>query len=209
MTDYQKDLPTHMLSEALLHKRLRTIFRDVLWCDTLFQRTTAHETPESFAQKLVSAAVNHDRRVSHRPDSSSKPYHSHIPNAPDAENNKTTEAFKDLIAFFAKTPPPPRHRRPKRFQHSAYGKFNRFNGRNQQHNRFPSNLPSRFRSQANGSRKMRCFGFNSPDHLLHNCPNKKKYMERFQHIVDMGTAAAFFLQNEDKEIDDDDVELMT
>ena len=25
----------------------------------------------------------------------------------------------------------------------------------------------------------------------------------------MGTAAAFFLQNEDKEIDDDDVELMT
>lgn len=62
VTEYQKDLPKHMLAEEHMYTQLRSIFRSVSWCETLFQRTEAHENASSFGQKLISAAANHDLR---------------------------------------------------------------------------------------------------------------------------------------------------
>ena len=67
MIEYQKDLPSHMLAPAHLYNRLRSMFRSVSWCETLFQRTEAHEDSHSFGQKLISAAANQDLRSKNQP----------------------------------------------------------------------------------------------------------------------------------------------
>lgn len=66
ITEYQRDIPKHMLAQEHLYTRIRSIFRTVPWCETLFQRTEVHENPTSFGQKLISAAANHDIRASLR-----------------------------------------------------------------------------------------------------------------------------------------------
>lgn len=43
VTDYQKDVPTHMLPKEPLYTRLRSIFRSLPWCEILYQRTESYE----------------------------------------------------------------------------------------------------------------------------------------------------------------------
>lgn len=60
MTDYRKDFPSHLFAEEHLNNRLRSIFRPISWCETLFQRTEFGGSTTLFGQKLISAAANFD-----------------------------------------------------------------------------------------------------------------------------------------------------
>lgn len=44
---------------------------------------------------------------------------------------------------------------------------------------------------------------------MRDCPNKSRHSARFQHFVDLGTAAAFFLDNENGDLEDDDLGIMS
>lgn len=115
MTKYQKDLPDYMRVPALLYNPFRSIFRENQWCETRYQRTNRDEDPASFAQKLISAAANHDLRVSKKHDSTSAPFHADTkidPTKTPVDQYKisntlqshrvTSDAMTRIVAFFLK-----------------------------------------------------------------------------------------------------------
>lgn len=202
ITEYQKDLPKHMLAPEHLYNRLRNIFRSVRWCETLFQRTESHEDPTSFGQKLISAAANFDIR-------SKKQYKPVVPfhatQTPAPTGTSPTNPHSDLVAFFSKTPPPPRHRRPRRFMHGRPG-YNRFRSHSE-FNKFPYRprpywmRPSAL-SRSRSRPRIVCYGCRQEGHILRDCPHRNRHHKQFQYFIDLGDAAAFFLSNDANEVDD-------
>lgn len=63
MPDYQKYLPKHLVAEEHLYTCIRSIYRSILLCEMLFQRTKAYENAKSFGQKLISATANQEMRT--------------------------------------------------------------------------------------------------------------------------------------------------
>lgn len=109
LAQYQNDIPKHMLAAEHLYKQLRSIFRPILSCDTLFQRIEAHGSASWFGHKLISAAANHDMHSSAQPRAT---IHFHASQQVTTANIPTNRMSRDLIAFFSKTPPPSPHRYP-------------------------------------------------------------------------------------------------
>lgn len=109
MIEYQKGLPNHILALAHLYNRLRSIYCSVTWCETLFQRTEAHEDPHVFGQKLIFAAANQDLRSKSWPKKFVL-YHATRPSASSAGSSDLLHL--ELVAFSSKTLPLPRRRRP-------------------------------------------------------------------------------------------------
>lgn len=118
------------------------MFQDTQWRETLYQRTNSNEYPASFGQKLISAAANHELRVSKKHDSTSRPFHASDTIAASTRTNNqssyhagsssydaSNNYLDEIVAFFAKTPPPPRHRRPHSYQHRF--RSNNYNRGNQ------------------------------------------------------------------------------
>lgn len=115
VNEYQRGLPKHLLAEEHLYNRIRFIFRSIAWCETLFQRIKAHDIAISLSQKLISAAVNHDMRatIQHH---AIAPFHASLLTVSCLGQTETP--WFNFIAFFSKTPPLSRHRRPSRFNQS-------------------------------------------------------------------------------------------
>lgn len=103
------------------------------------QRTNASEDPSSFAQKLFSVAANFDLRASKKHETPSLPFDADetidayiLTCSQNGNSSSSSPMFKNtameqIVAFFSKTPPPPRLRRPRRFQkrysHNRYNKI--------------------------------------------------------------------------------------
>lgn len=88
------------------------MFRFVLWCETLFQRTEAHDDATSFDWKLISAAANSDLRSK----TQLNPVVSFLATQPGLSSYTSTGLqYFDLITFFSETPPPPLNRCSPRF----------------------------------------------------------------------------------------------
>lgn len=165
VTEYQKDIPKHILAEKHLYTPICSISRSVLRYETLFQRTKAHENASSFGQKLISAAANHDIRSKNQTKSSTLFQAS----SGTSTLNLQDSQWSDLIAFFSKTPPPPGHRRPGRFNHgplnqgrSHQGGFARQRPRHLHRPHHQSQRPHWMRPQALSQSRFRpgkiCFG---------------------------------------------------
>lgn len=229
MTKYQKDLPEHMKAPVLLYNRYRSMFRGNHCCDNLYQLTNAKEDPSFFSQKLISATANYDRSKTSMLDIPNRPFHTekvtystehHLADitldatTPASSHENCSlfrlhglhpDAVSNLVAFFAKTPPPPRHKRLNRFQ--CFRSSNFYRG-------YRRRLPFRFRRnnfQRGGPHRKRraCFGCGEEGLYLRDCPNKSKHLSRFQHFVDLGTAAAYFLEHDCRDLEDDDMEMLS
>lgn len=176
------------------------MFRLVSWCETLFQRTEAHEDATSFGQKLIFAAANSDLRSITQP-KPAVPFCAtqHGLSSPAS----TAHPYSDLIAFFSKTPPPFRKRRP-----PCFNQCRGCTPRMRQWKR--SSRPSWMRPfpprQTSQRPKQVCWRYREPGHYLPKCPQLEHHMRRMQHFVDLGTAAEYMLEHE---LDDDCHEVLT
>lgn len=208
IVEYQKDLPEHMLAPQLLYNRIRSIFRTISWCETLFQRTEAHEDAQSFGQKLISAAANQDLRSKIHP-KPVIPYHTTQQTA--LLTRPTNFIHSELVAFFSKTPPPPRHRRPRRFlQRRPFRRDQGFQPRAPKFERYPRPLGSRPSAlqQSRFRHKMVCYGCRQPGHFLRDCPYRDRHLARFQHYVNLGDSAAYIMDHTANDVDDEGYEVL-
>lgn len=124
--------------------------------------------------------------------------------------NQRETPWSELNAFFPKTPPPPRHRRPSRFNQSKYSRFrsrpvNRGNGSVTQSSWVRPQALQRSRSRPGKV----YFGCKQEGLFLRDFPQRDRYKRRFQYFCDIGVAAAYFLAHEDQEIDDSAHEVLT
>jgi len=116
LKNHHKDLPDHMSSPQILLNRIRDIFKDEPWCTALYERSSITQNPEAFSELIKTAASNADdkrQRNAHVKPSSSFPVTSNT--EPDPSNI--------VAAFFAKTPPPPRYRRPHRYRRRSLHQY--------------------------------------------------------------------------------------
>ena len=99
----------------------------------------------------------------------------------------------DLVAaFISKTPHPPNYSRP--FRYRRFG--NRFgrrphwkNNNNNRHRQLPGPLAKKFG-------KKLFYGCKQEGHFLRDCPEKKKYMRRLEHLKNVGYAAIMLIDSE-------------
>ena len=190
VTEYHKDLPMHLNNDAQLRDRLKEIFKPVSWCSTLFERSIAQYSPSSFASQIITAAANADERKSQNPlSTSTNPiFHMEQQQRGNESNRAPQSNYQNLVAFFAKTPPPHRSRRPVKFQGGGY--LNRFGFRGQNHgNKF------RRSSYPRSLRVRRCYGCNQVGHIIRNCPRKEQYMNTLTHYVNVGQAAQMVISS--------------
>lgn len=93
-----------------LYNLLRSMFRSVFWCETLYQCSKSHENAHAFGQELISAAASQELFFKiHR----SQIFFSH--STQPSTSSAGPSNFSHL-AFFSKTPAPLSHLRPLRFQ---------------------------------------------------------------------------------------------
>ena len=176
VTVFHKDLPKHLNNDAQLRDRLQAIFKPISWCSTLFERSISQYTPEGFASHIITAAANADERKALKPGSLGinlvQPQSTH----------------EKLVAFFAKTPPPHQSRRPIPYRrYNAHQPNRRVNGY-QGNRQYP-------RPQFSTPGNRRCFGCRQHGHILRNCPQKQRFMNRFTHYVNVGEAAKMILES--------------
>ena len=169
-----------MSNDHFLLQRLRDVFQNEVWCKTLFEKSEQSQTVQAFSEMLKTASSNHDRSLT----TAKVGYSAFRVNSDHSSN------FVDLVAaFLSKTPPPPPHRRPSR--------FNRFHQRRSQQpywksgNRTPRQLPLMLKHK---SHIRRCWGCNQEGHILRNCPEKHKHMEIFQRLHHIGQATLMIIQ---------------
>ena len=193
VTTYHKDLPVHLNNDAQLRDRLKEIFKPVSWCSTLFERSIAQYSPSQFASQVITAAANADERKKLSSDigSTNPIFHSSTNSESGYAHTFPPEKVKNLVAFFAKTPPPRRNARPPRFQGTRnFYPYRRSNQRNY-NSRFPRQIFS------SASRNRRCYGCNNFGHMIRNCPQKQKYLDKLTHLVHVGEAAKLISESVD------------
>lgn len=138
-------------------------------------------------------------------DNSSSPF-----NASITEDTSLAERWSDLMDFFSKNPPPPRHRRPTRFTRGRfyYPRYRKYNHRFCSHNKSSMSRPT---SLTNRRRRRRiiCFGCKKEGYILRNCPNHEQHVRRFQYFCHLGDAAEYILNNSADEVDDPGHEVLT
>ena len=143
VTSYHKDLPKHLTSDASMLDRVRQIFANEPWCATLYERSSGHQTALMFSQALITAAPNADNR---KRVTGSGTNNNHVHHTQQLISQGAASGSYDasLIAFFAKTPPPHRSRRPTRYRYGSPFHRSRYGqGRSYyQRNRFPQ-IPGR------------------------------------------------------------------
>ena len=133
ITLFHKDLPKHLNNDAQLRDRLRNIFKGISWCSTLFEKPISQYSPSSFGSMIITAAANADDRSRNRRNGNeAQPTVHHLfeDQSPNTYNDLFQKQFSSLIAFFAKTPPPHRSRRPFQFQRRQNYINNRTYGNN-------------------------------------------------------------------------------
>ena len=173
VTTFHKDLPKHLAVDPALLHRLREIFKSETWCESLYERSTAHQTSHGFSQALITAAANaDDRKRNLRSESLSTNLVNNINiSGEDHHGNYSSRNYELLVTFFAKTPPPHRSRRPP---------YNRYNSRQNRfrYNRYPSRYQQpRFpRSRGSNSSSVRCYGCKQLGQILRNCTQHDRYM---------------------------------
>jgi len=203
---HRKDLPDHMNNDASLLERIRQIFKHLPWCMTLYERTTPNQDPNTFGELLKTAASNFDEHQKNKITEST-------PSFPVQSATKdTSSSISEMVAtFFAKTSPPPNHRRPFRYRRNSYpnryvnrygnrGSYDR--GRSSRYSSWKPRYPSQLA-------KRRCFGCNMEGHILRNCPEKHKYRNRLNNLKQVGTAAVMLIEALDQEPTDDMAEVAT
>lgn len=197
---HYEDLPDYMPNDRLLLQRLRDIFRNEPWCKSLFEKAEQNQTALAFSELLKTASSNHDRSNPSHPSSGSSAFPVQSPTS-----------FNDLVAaFFSKTPPPPSHRRPFRF--NRFNKFHRphkwsHNNKFRPHGRFRfRSTPPALRGKP-GSR--RCWGCQQEGHILRNCPEKHKHLRKFDRIRQVGTAAVMLIDSAENDPTDELDEVAT
>ena len=198
---HQMDLPAHMRSEAMLLQRLQSVFRFIPWCSLVFQRSSSAESASAFASKVISAASNHDLITKRRSNDYGKTMtvaqlQPPTNNFPSITRYPSTNTPSDhsLTAFFAKTPPPPRYRRPYRYR------YPNSNHRRPSYNRNNRTNYSRFGKPSILRRgKQVCFRCKQEGQFLRDCPQRAFQRQRLTHLVDIGEGAAFLLEHEDAE----------
>ena len=109
-------------------------------------------------------------------------------------NSGTANSQASLVAYFAKTPPPHKFRRPFRYRYggpcyrSRYGQHPAPYGRGR--------FPPRYR---NSPTNTRCYGCRRIGHLLRDGSQKRQQMSRFQNFIDLGEAAQEIMNSVDEE----------
>lgn len=100
-----KALSVHVNNNATLLECIRSVFKDLTWCMTLYECTTANQDPHTFGQLLRTAASNieHAKRSNHSI-TSSFPVDSDAISIPEM-----------AASFFSKTRSLPHHPRIQRY----------------------------------------------------------------------------------------------
>lgn len=173
-----KDLPPFMSHDQALLERLRSIFRNESWCLSLYEKASPTMTASEFAELLKTAASNFDQRNAIQTNQNTEKGHGTYP--VDAQNTTISHHELGLLvnAFFAKTPPPPRFRRPHRFRRPFRRSWN----------------PKIPRVLQNSSTSRRCWSCNQEGHFSRNCPQKNKYMQRLTNFRNAGSAAVMIME---------------
>ena len=197
LRQHQLDLPSHMHSDPMLLERIRAVFRFVPFCSNLFQQSSAGETAHSFGSKLISAAANSDLRAKKAENNYGKTL-TVSPNGRKSVHlcHSDTPSDFTLTAFFSKTPPPPRHKRPFRYSRRNFRRNFR-----QQYNRH--RRPRLFMKD-----KKLCFGCRQEGHFLRDCPQRRYHQQRLTHLVDIGHGAAYILENDAEPCNDSHSEIL-
>lgn len=101
LMNHQKDLTEHLSA-------------------TLYERSASEQTSSSFAHALITAAANADESRKKTGNASTDiplyPVSTMVQHRPPAAMEQGLGYDAQLMAFFAKTPPPPRYRRPFRYR---------------------------------------------------------------------------------------------
>ena len=187
VTSFHKDLPKHLAVDPALLHQLRELFKSETWCASLYERSTAHQTSNAFSQALIPAAANADDRKRNLANEALQNNHVNTIGISGQGNHGN---YDSLVAFFAKTPPPHRSRRPPYNRYNSRQnrlRYNRYNSRYQQP-RFP-----RFRGSS--SSNFRCYGCKQLGHILRNCTQHDRYMQKYTNFVNLGKAAEMLVNS--------------
>ena len=189
---HQKDLAPHNRSDHHLLARFREVFEFEEWCTTLYEQDLPTMSSSSFAQRLLTAASRFDSRQK-RPSTSNSSYHTSAqPSQSKPSHSTCAPTLSHMVAtFFAKTPPPPRHRRPYRFRYSRSRSPYPQSHRHRWHNRVPSSLRNRL--------PRTCYGCKQPGHIQRNCPEKQKYIDRLRRLHEIGSGAHLIITDCDRD----------
>ena len=133
LTSFQKDLPKHLTSDASFFDRIKQVFANETWCATLYERSSGYQTAVMFSQAIITAAANFDNLTRSIQSNLGSSHVNHSQNQV-ITNNVHEAASHNLVAFFAKTPPPHNSRRPFRFRPG--NRFYRSRYPSSNHNRY-------------------------------------------------------------------------
>lgn len=104
ITAHHKNHPMYMFSDAILLDLLRSIFKHVPWCGTVYKRISSGHTSSAFTQATTTAAWNaYDCKHSENPQTT-RAY-----NLTSGSSHELISTYQHLVPFFSKTPPPPNY----------------------------------------------------------------------------------------------------
>ena len=127
----------------------------------------------------------------------------HLSNNQNPSPNKepSQNQVSSLIAFFARTPPPQRPRRPYQFQRRNDFNSNRANGYN--HRFRTGRRPYVPRCSTKNSQCYSCRRFG---HIMRNCPQKRNLVDRLANFVHLGEASKMIVNSLESESDSNDMD---
>ncbi|KAI0565266.1 hypothetical protein FGB62_20g18 [Gracilaria domingensis] len=186
---HSKDLPPHMCNSLTVLQKMREVFYNESWCQSIYEKSLPTMDPDSFAELIKTAAANQDRRS--KTENHSKGTSSYTTStAPQIPINDLANL---VVHFFSRTPPPPRVRGPYRFDgRYRQRKFKRAPYPIQRHHKKQTLwLPLR---NSNGRRAPRCYSCQQPGHIARNCPQRRRSYGRLTHLKNLGTGATMLIE---------------
>lgn len=192
VSTFHKDLPIYLsVDPALLHL-LREILKFETWCSSLYERSSANQTSQSFSQDLITAVLNADdrRRILGSGNLSTNNVNMKSVHSNGTQSFHYSQVDQSLMDFFAKTHPSHCSWRP---PYNWYGsEQNRF-----RYNRYLSKyLPYRFTGFSEpSSSNVRYYGFKQLGQVLRNCAHHYRYKRWYMHLVNLGESGEMLVKS--------------